>query len=294
MRSWRYRAGRSALLLSLLLFGWPETALAHTIKLDLALWGDFEDAAQCQRAVGRAAAQCITEAVSVRRACHQMEMSGTPCDQAAVDAAVGVARTRALNIVDGACTLEQLNSLGFANVRDCENDVISACRELDVAAESASFGPVSRGGTGGPVSEPIQICVEQAAAAAGKLLRAAFEARLRAFDKIAASDLTLDEKEALLKGSAMRIARTLATLQQHVRARCSDTRFAAIYGRDVSTFLEALARRTDCLVGWTYAQGEILCPAAVCGNGIREPGEACDDGNTLGGDGCSANCSTAG
>jgi cysteine-rich repeat protein len=28
-----------------------------------------------------------------------------------------------------------------------------------------------------------------------------------------------------------------------------------------------------------------------CGNGIVEPGELCDDGNTFGGDGCSADCS---
>ncbi len=27
-----------------------------------------------------------------------------------------------------------------------------------------------------------------------------------------------------------------------------------------------------------------------CGNGIREPGELCDDGNNFGGDGCSADC----
>jgi cysteine-rich repeat protein len=29
---------------------------------------------------------------------------------------------------------------------------------------------------------------------------------------------------------------------------------------------------------------------AICGNGIVEPGEACDDGNTVNGDGCSAVC----
>ena len=31
-------------------------------------------------------------------------------------------------------------------------------------------------------------------------------------------------------------------------------------------------------------------PALVCGNGIVEPNEACDDGNTVGGDDCDANC----
>ena len=28
----------------------------------------------------------------------------------------------------------------------------------------------------------------------------------------------------------------------------------------------------------------------VCGDGIRAATEACDDGNTVGGDGCSADC----
>jgi cysteine-rich repeat protein len=33
--------------------------------------------------------------------------------------------------------------------------------------------------------------------------------------------------------------------------------------------------------------------AAVCGNGVIEPGEVCDDGNTTGGDACSADCKHA-
>ncbi len=32
------------------------------------------------------------------------------------------------------------------------------------------------------------------------------------------------------------------------------------------------------------------CPAQVCGNGIREVGELCDDGNLVEGDGCSNDC----
>ena len=38
--------------------------------------------------------------------------------------------------------------------------------------------------------------------------------------------------------------------------------------------------------GYGYGYG------AVCGNGIVETGEGCDDGNTISGDGCSANCQT--
>lgn len=33
-----------------------------------------------------------------------------------------------------------------------------------------------------------------------------------------------------------------------------------------------------------------LYPVSVCGNGHVEPGEGCDDGNNVGGDGCDANC----
>ncbi len=34
----------------------------------------------------------------------------------------------------------------------------------------------------------------------------------------------------------------------------------------------------------------VINASPVCGNGIKETGEQCDDGNTLNGDGCSANC----
>jgi cysteine-rich repeat protein len=34
----------------------------------------------------------------------------------------------------------------------------------------------------------------------------------------------------------------------------------------------------------------VTCVAAVCGNGVIQPGEECDDGNTNNGDGCSSTC----
>ncbi len=36
--------------------------------------------------------------------------------------------------------------------------------------------------------------------------------------------------------------------------------------------------------------GDLCMPPSVCGNGIIESGEQCDDGNTNGGDGCSSTC----
>ncbi len=35
---------------------------------------------------------------------------------------------------------------------------------------------------------------------------------------------------------------------------------------------------------------QVVGPQQVCGNGIVEGLEQCDDGNTVGGDGCSATC----
>src|SRR5713101_4358892 len=43
------------------------------------------------------------------------------------------------------------------------------------------------------------------------------------------------------------------------------------------------------LAAWLGAWG-FLVAASCCGNGVVETGEACDDGNTTSGDGCSSSC----
>jgi cysteine-rich repeat protein len=46
-----------------------------------------------------------------------------------------------------------------------------------------------------------------------------------------------------------------------------------------------------CPLGTVCSEGSDTCDAvAACGNGILEPGEECDDGNTLDGDCCSSQC----
>ena len=51
----------------------------------------------------------------------------------------------------------------------------------------------------------------------------------------------------------------------------------------------------DCVVSAATATGQTLAAALygtppVCGNGVPETGEACDDGNVTDGDGCDSNC----
>ncbi|MCG8420337.1 MAG: DUF4215 domain-containing protein [Proteobacteria bacterium] len=45
----------------------------------------------------------------------------------------------------------------------------------------------------------------------------------------------------------------------------------------------------DCSLG-PFCLSESSSPAAVCGDAIVDPGETCDDGNLIAGDGCSTDC----
>src|SRR5262249_4793115 len=150
-------------------------------------------------------------------------------------------------------------------------------------------GPVLLGGVAS-VGQEERTCMGQAEGAVAQLLRVTFQARSRAFNQMATADLTLTEKQALLHRSERRVSRAVRLLQQRVRTWCSEADFSAIYGRDIRTFLQGVAARGDCLTGWTYAQNEVLCPPSTCGNGIKEPGEECDDGNDSDADGCRSDC----
>lgn len=45
-----------------------------------------------------------------------------------------------------------------------------------------------------------------------------------------------------------------------------------------------------CSLGMYLAAGQDICISGSCGNGSIDPGEACDDGNRIAGDGCSPDC----
>ena len=280
-RFWRARP-----LLLLALLAAPTGALAHGTPIDIASWGDFPPAiARCQRVIGRAAAVCGLRVWRARRDCALAPLRGAACDAAATNAALEAARVAALDDVSTACTPMQASNLQFLDVREAQADVIRFCRELDAAASSLVLDPLATA-----TAEDLGACGLPAAKATGKLLAMAFRSRQHVLDRIAVSTIRVPDKRAMISASTAAIGDTAVELATTMDAACDGDRFAALYGRTPGDLLAAVGVRADCLAGDAYAQGAVMCPTPVCGNRIRERAEECDDGNTTGGDGCSADC----
>jgi cysteine-rich repeat protein len=266
----------------------PAALHAHGVPTPLTFWGDFgRRIARCQRVIGRSAAVCGLRAWEARRACRLGTLRGLPCDEDAADAAVEAAHLAAGDAVANGCTEQQVVTLVFLGSYEAQSDVVRFCRELEAAAVSAVFLPVAGSA---PPSPQVRACVDGAALATTKLLRRAFDSRQLLLDRIALEPFSPPRKQAMVAASTAAIGRDAATLADAMAPTCSADAFAATYGRSVATFLSQIASRADCLAGQTYAQGGILCPAASCGNAMRESGEECDDGNQSEGDGCSPTC----
>jgi cysteine-rich repeat protein len=269
----------------------PAPLHAHGMPISLDSWGAWgRRLARCQRVIARNAAVCALRAWEARRACRLSPLHGTPCDEDATDAAIEAARLAAVDAVTPACTDQQARLLLFLDRREAQLDVVTFCRELEDAVDSAVFLPVA---TDADLPPSARRCVESAALASTKLLRQAFDSRQRLLDRIAQRSLSTPRKHAMIAESDAAIERHSGALELELARACPPGAFAATYGRDPATFLATIANRADCLAGQTYAQGGVICPAPVCGNGMREfrpLAEQSDDGNLVAGDGCSATC----
>jgi cysteine-rich repeat protein len=280
---------RTALLLvaSSVLYGGP--ASGHGEPAALAFWGDFGLAlARCQREIGVASASCGQQAWRIRRDCRLLALGGGTCDVAADDDAVEAVRRQATDRIPPVCSATQIQQLRFVDVREAQQDVIRFCRDLENAAVSAVFRPVPADPTG--LSSVERTCIAAAAQSATKLLHVSFRSREHLLDRIAQRAFSPARKRQMLDASSLEIAGRSAQLASEQANRCPAPAFAALYGVDVTTFLATIASRGDCLGGDSYAQAGVLCPLPQCGNGMREPGEDCDDANVEDGDACPATC----
>ncbi len=59
---------------------------------------------------------------------------------------------------------------------------------------------------------------------------------------------------------------------------------------DCPTIDPGVCEFINCDAGLTLPDDNRFCAEAPCGNGVLDPGEQCDDGNNVSGDGCSAGC----
>lgn len=255
-------------------------AFAHGARLPLAEWGAFEPAVlRCQRTVARAAAHCAADAWAARRACREAALAGESCDEAATVARIDHARRAALDAVDAECSERQAIALQFLGSFDLQQDLIAYCRAWETAADSAVFGGAST----------TPACRRAAADAASDLLQRVTRIRRQAMDRVAGAALDDARRTAWLLVAARRTAALGEAVAERLAARCPDA--AAQLGRGATAFVAPLVARADCLGAAFYIQDALLCPAATCGNHVIElPGEECDDGNRISGDGCSDTC----
>jgi cysteine-rich repeat protein len=268
----------------------PRSADAHGSPIPIAIWGGFDPPeAQCQRIMARSAATCGLEAWRLSDACLRAQLNGGACDVGATQAAIEQAHTAALAAAGSVCrTGVDLGALGFASIVDMNIDIDVFCQELQQAMDSVIYGPVVAGNAIQPTDPATRACIEHTSAAATRLLQTGFRARRRALDRIASERFTPSRKFAIIARSTQRMLRAQQRLHERLIADCPS--FATIYPRPLAPYLTLIAERADCLAGRTYVQDFVICPDSVCGNGMREPGERCDDGNTASGDHCRADC----
>lgn len=282
----RRRAAVWVILLGVL--GFVGEAHGHGMRLPFDQWGGFgAGATRCQRVIARSAAQCAGSAWAARRACRSAELAGNTCDQTATDAAIQAARIKALNTIDQYCSEREAIQLQYLGSFDLQADVINFCRGWETAASSAVYGPLD----GVSVPSPDQrACVEAAADAADTVMQFVFRARRQCMDHIASIARQAPNRSGLLDVAAHRMGQAHDALAARLAARCARAVFVSLYGRSPNDFVAGLGVRADCIGAQFYIQDAVLCPASVCGNGIVEPDEACDDGNTRDGDACPATC----
>jgi cysteine-rich repeat protein len=266
-------------------------AAAHNDRADLGSYGGFGTAAgRCQRLIAKATADCIAGVVALHSRCMIAQMDAQPCDEAETDRAVQASRQRARDIIAGGCSEQDAALLQFNSVEEVQSDTTRMCSDVDAATISGTFRPALASGSIGSPDPVPRACMEVSAREAERLLRFSLRAYRRAFDAVAASALSADQKTVRVDRARRRIARARTAAADRIRALCSDAQFTSVYNQSVDDFLGGLDAQGQCFTGAAYVQAEVTCPDPVCGNGVQEHGEQCDDANDYDADGCRNDC----
>lgn len=263
-------------------------ALAHNQPVPIDVWGPFLPGAQaCLRSISQAAHTCFDTVVSVEQRCNDALVRGEPCDRFAVDAVVDEATNAMRVTLANACAVGQLTELNYIGFFDARSDLSSACLTQGRAAIAATYAPAR---TGTPEAPAVE-CMVASAAYSRKVMRFILERETPVMERIATRLFTADEK----KEDILHVERELSATRPRWVAGLLEVcpQFAAVYGRSPDSFLRTIKQRTDCVLSLTYIHSAVSCLTQVCGNGIPEGIEQCDDGNSSNADACRTDCTAS-
>ena len=262
----------------------PRPASAHLLPPDLPFYGPFTaGSVRCLRMISLATQRCFKRVLSLQRQCTDAVLTGQSCDTALVDAQIAAAKQTAQDVVAATCLGGQLTELSFSSLQEAQADSARACGDQAGATMSIAYGPAAAG-----LGASAAACMAQTATASQKLLRVTVRWRSRAFDRMATHLIGPSIKTAMMPRVDADTTAAAFVLAAHVGDACPT--FDTVYGLDPLTLLTRLRSRADCIVNGSYVQSVVTCPTPVCGNGIKETGEQCDDGNSTSGDGCDSTC----
>lgn len=288
MPAFRFAQIAGACAVALLALSPPRTAAAHGLPpLPLALWGPFADATvDCLRRLSQATQRCFNTTLTAHRRCIEARLDGRTCNEAARDATIAAARATAAAAVDASCRGGQLTELRFADAADARKDILLACSEADTALRMV-YAPALNPVQGPALSRSDRHCIAHVGASASKLLMATVHEHSRVFDTVAVHILMPSQKLGRLSRANQRLAAVRNRMEPRMSTFCDG---ATVYDGDPGASLALLERRSSCVLSSVYFHTSVTCPIAVCGDGIVDGDEECDDGNGIDADGCRSDC----
>ncbi|MEO8603351.1 MAG: hypothetical protein ABI629_12315 [bacterium] len=266
----------------------PIDARAHNQPPPIELWGPFLPGTQtCLRRISRGAHACFDTVVGLEQRCRDAQARGEVCDRAQVDADIAATDGALRAELADACADGQLTELSYIGFFDAGADLTKACVTQAQAAVAAIYAPARVDAA----SDAAGRCMAGAAAYGRKVMWFALQREVPVMERIATRLFSTEEKTGAILQVERELSASRARWSEGLLAACPD--FAAIYGRSADGFLRTLKQRVDCVLSLTYVHSAVVCLAKVCGNGIPEADEACDDGNADDSDGCRRDCTTS-
>ena len=245
------------MLLAGLVFGAllvPSAAMAHGQPADIVFFGPFgRPTLRCLHIMGRAARRCVSQVLSVQRACLDRQLNGNSCDTAARDGQINAAKQVGRDAVNS-CLGGQLTELRMIGFDEAKADVARAC-DQGTAAATLAYTP---GLTSPPAAAPIRQCVARTAELSQKFLNFAVRHKSHMLDRMAGRAFLPSQKFRMMDAMHQRMASPQADLVAALAQACPD--FATLYGDTAAAVLTSVQHLGDCVVGSTYVQTAITCP----------------------------------